>query len=297
LRSTSNICWQQCIIPCINGLLPEPHNTTVLSMLFVLGTWHSLAKLRMHTDSSLKLLDDATTCLGIALRYFTRVTCPAFATKETAAEFSKRKRREVTSITKASDPNARKPKTFNMRTIKLHSLGDYVSQIRRYGTTDSFDTGIVSPICGLYHTHGKLTHNARLQSELTHGRVKTRQDTRTNKKNTMRQLGNIDFVESQVRQIAAEVDAAGVTVKPVSSPPTEPATSGYHIARDVKKSLVLGEWLTNHSDDPALEVIICSGGKIPSRLLPNTTGLPIQPQTSSPRTPVRVRPLIQQRPL
>ena len=144
----------QCIMPCIDGLLPEPHNTTVLSMLFILGTWHALAKLRMHTDSSLKLLDDATTCLGIALRYFTRVTCPKFPTKETAAEFNKRKRKEATSTTKAPEPNARKPTTFNMKTIKLHSLGDYVSHIRTYGTTDSYDTGIVSrgPI-HLLHPH------------------------------------------------------------------------------------------------------------------------------------------------
>src|SRR5882757_8448470 len=129
---------------CIDGLLPEPHNASVLSLLFVLGTWHSLAKLRMHTNSSLKLLDEVTTCLGIALRYFTRVTCPEFATKETAAEFSKRKRDAATSTTRASDPNARKPKTFNMKTIKLHSLGDYVSNIRTYGTTDSYNTSIVS---------------------------------------------------------------------------------------------------------------------------------------------------------
>ena len=78
-RSTPDVAnvRTQCIMPCIDGLLPEPRGTTVLSMLFVLGTWHALAKLRMHADSSLKLLDDATTCLGIALRYFTRVTCPA----------------------------------------------------------------------------------------------------------------------------------------------------------------------------------------------------------------------------
>ena len=67
----------------------------VLEILFVLDTWHSLAKLRMYTDSSLEL-DDATTCLGIALRYFTRVTCPEFRTKETAAEFNNRKRNEAT---------------------------------------------------------------------------------------------------------------------------------------------------------------------------------------------------------
>jgi hypothetical protein len=145
VRNVANV-WMQCIMPCIDGLLPEPHNTTVLSMLFILDTWHSLAKLRMHTDSSLKLLDDTTTCLGIALRYFTRVTCPEFSTKETTAEFNKRKRKEATSTTRIPDANAQKPRTFNMKTIKLHSLGDYVSHIRTFGTTDSYDTGIVSPV-------------------------------------------------------------------------------------------------------------------------------------------------------
>ena len=112
-------------------------------MLFILGTWHSLAKLRMHTDLSLGLLDDATTCLGVSLRYFTRVTCPEFTTKETAAEYNKRKRKEATSSTTAPGSNTRKLKTFNMNTIKLHSLGDYVSHIRMYGTTDSYNTSIV----------------------------------------------------------------------------------------------------------------------------------------------------------
>lgn len=73
LHSTHNLpkFWIQCIMPCIDGLLLDEHNEKVLSMLFILSTWHSLAKLCMHTNSSLKLLDDATTCLGIALRYFT----------------------------------------------------------------------------------------------------------------------------------------------------------------------------------------------------------------------------------
>jgi len=71
----------------------------------------------------------------------------------------------------------------------------------------------------------------------------------------MRQLGNIDFVESQVRRIAAEVDTIGVPAKLASSPPMIPLTARYHIAQDVKKSLVLGEWLVNHQDDPALKVL------------------------------------------
>ena len=192
------------------------------------------------------------TCLGIQLRYFARVTCPKFATKETAAESNKRKRKEVTSVTKVPDSNARKPKTFNTKTIKLHSLGDYVSHIRTHGTTDSYDTGIVSYD---HRTCNKPGSDASLQSELSHGRVKTRQKARTSKKNTMRQLGNIDFVESQVRRIAAKVDAAGVPMGLIPSPSTVAPTARYHIAQDTKKPLVLGEWLINHSDDPALKVM------------------------------------------
>ena len=71
----------------------------------------------------------------------------------------------------------------------------------------------------------------------------------------MRQLGDMDFVESQVRRIAAEVDMAGVPIRsiPVSSTAALPTTC-YEIAQDTKKSLVLGEWLANHADDPALKV-------------------------------------------
>ena len=205
----------------------------------------------MHTDSSLKLLDDATTCLGITLRYFTWVTCPEFPTKEMAAEFSKRKHKEAASTTKAPDSNAWKPKTFNMKTIKLHSLGDYVSNIQTYGTTDSYDTGIVSFRSDIFMIDSALTH---IQSELSHSRIKTWQKVRTSKKNTMRQLGNIDFVETQVQRIAAEANTVGVPMKSMSSASTMSFGAGYHIVQDVKKRLVLGEWLTNHPDDPALKV-------------------------------------------
>lgn len=36
-------------------------------------------------------------------------------------------------------------KLFNLFTYKLHALGDYVSTIRLFGTTDSYSTQIVSP--------------------------------------------------------------------------------------------------------------------------------------------------------
>ncbi|KZP03474.1 hypothetical protein FIBSPDRAFT_693271, partial [Athelia psychrophila] len=47
----------QCAIPVLDGLLPEPYNTEILTLIFICSHWHALAKLRMHTDCTLKLLD------------------------------------------------------------------------------------------------------------------------------------------------------------------------------------------------------------------------------------------------
>lgn len=40
--------------------------------------------------------------------------------------------------------STRRLKTLNLDTYKYHSLGDYADMIRRYGTTDSYSTEIVS---------------------------------------------------------------------------------------------------------------------------------------------------------
>lgn len=112
------------------------------SLLFILATWHSLAKLRMHTDSTLLLLDDATTCLGSALRHFASSVSSNFPTKETPTEYAKRQRAATTSGSTVSN-QGRQPKGFNLHTIKLHSLGDYMSTIRHVGSTDNYTTATV----------------------------------------------------------------------------------------------------------------------------------------------------------
>jgi hypothetical protein len=70
----------QCAIPIFDGLLPKPHNTYILKLLFELGHWHGLAKLRMHTDVTLEILSPVTTSLGNSLRTFEEKTCAAFET-------------------------------------------------------------------------------------------------------------------------------------------------------------------------------------------------------------------------
>ena len=83
----------QCIIPVFDGLLPEPHNSTILGLLFTCAHWHGLAKLRAHTDSTLCILDETTVDIGTEFRAFTAKTCAAFDTRELSHEVEARKRR------------------------------------------------------------------------------------------------------------------------------------------------------------------------------------------------------------
>jgi hypothetical protein len=144
----------QCAIPVFDGLLPEPHNTCVLKVLFDLAHWHGLAKLRMHTDSTLSLLSQVTTTLGNTLRTFQQA-CAAFPTRELQREQIARIRRQEKTMAPAdsgtSQPkvkrqgsSARLPKQLNLRTYKFHSLGDYHYMIQRFGTIDSYSTQPVS---------------------------------------------------------------------------------------------------------------------------------------------------------
>jgi hypothetical protein len=155
----------KCAIPVFEGLLPEPHNSNVLRLLFICAHWHSLAKLRMHTDQTLDILDDVTIEMGAELRAFNNNTCDAFDTHELPHETAARKRRGLkktkrkqSSPDNASGPSADPsvntlgmpdkalPKKFNLRKYKYHSLGDYAKMIRRHGTSDSYSTEPVSGV-------------------------------------------------------------------------------------------------------------------------------------------------------
>jgi hypothetical protein len=88
------------------GLFPEDHDLRVQNLLFSLAHWHALAKLRMHTDHSLSVLDDWTTILGEDARNFLRLTCAEFSTKESGREYEARKRREARKRTKKQKTSA-----------------------------------------------------------------------------------------------------------------------------------------------------------------------------------------------
>lgn len=78
-----------------DGLIPKEHDLAVRRLLFLCAHWHGLAKLRMHTDATLDILDGLTTKIGAAFRNFTDDICPKFATRELAREHQARKRKEA----------------------------------------------------------------------------------------------------------------------------------------------------------------------------------------------------------
>jgi hypothetical protein len=104
----------------------------------------------MHTDATLAILDNTTTELGQLLRDFQKRTCNEFQTCELKREAEARRRRQATQApapgtsTATGSATRRQVKTFNLQTYKVHALGDYVSTIKMFGTTDSYSTAIVS---------------------------------------------------------------------------------------------------------------------------------------------------------
>ncbi|EPQ53856.1 hypothetical protein GLOTRDRAFT_78904, partial [Gloeophyllum trabeum ATCC 11539] len=169
----------QCAYPCFEGLLPSPHNEHVLDVLYLLAEWHALAKLRMHTDTSLQLLDSATTALGKKLRSFKSGTCAAFDTRETERECAARARADArrqagsgaANPSSAATASGRRHRTLNLQRYKLHALGDYVDTIRCLGTTDSYSTQTVRRELSLLLAHcgnddSVRTRASNCQSEL-----------------------------------------------------------------------------------------------------------------------------------
>lgn len=128
--------------------MPED-NDRILTLLYVILSWHGLAKLRLHSDITLKLLRQETIRLGKELRMFQSEVCSRYETYETPKEAASRVRAAASRMQSAGAPanveglGARRRRTFNLSTSKIHALGDYVDEIITYGTTDNFSTQLV----------------------------------------------------------------------------------------------------------------------------------------------------------
>ncbi|SJL10770.1 uncharacterized protein ARMOST_14164 [Armillaria ostoyae] len=240
----------QCCLPCFEGLLPSPHDETVADLLYLSTYWHALAKLRMHTDSFLAEFRLVTTGFTNALRHFTDVTCQAFDTVKTDAEYAKRKHNEARRQQKAgttsvgtsterpdrgilsvgtstrNDGSGKKKRQFNLSTSKAHA--DYSDQIEMFGTTDSYK----------------------------HRTVKKRHG-QTNKNKATWQLVKLDTAELVHDKMFAELQRtlAEDPKEPLDEGDIDDRTQQYHVALEesprTRRDLL--NWTQENKNDPAFK--------------------------------------------
>ncbi|KAF8596783.1 hypothetical protein BDV93DRAFT_454284, partial [Ceratobasidium sp. AG-I] len=146
----------QCCIPVFEGLLPNICDELAQQLIFTFAKWHGLAKLRLHTTTTLAILNTLTTKLGSALQNFGKLT-EGLNVCETPKEYARRRKQYESSKASSGARHAKAPTTdtsetsgdgrrqcvLNLSTYKMHLLGDYASTIGEYGTTDFYSTQIV----------------------------------------------------------------------------------------------------------------------------------------------------------
>lgn len=137
----------QCAISPFDKMVPEPLNSLFADLLFIAADCHGGIKMRMHTDRSLDELEIVTQDLGKYLRRL-RTESADLPTKELPREVRARQRRNEGRPQAPAAPSTAQIRTLNLETFKTHSIGDYVPDIRRIGTTDNYDTRLVGSDLG-----------------------------------------------------------------------------------------------------------------------------------------------------
>lgn len=253
----------------------------ILRLLFELATWHGLAKLRLHTESTVQALENSTTRLGIILREFSSTTCAAFMTWELPSEQAARGRHKAAMAKKsasngptidgsngpgvlpAKKGHGGKLRTFNLSTYKIHSLGDYAKAICMFGTTDSYNTQVVSKS---FLFQASLTGENK-QGELEHRRVK-RFYPRTQKGKFTLGITKQQRREQHLRKLKELSPNLRMNDSKKKSPPLDPRLSfedhdpllptlpsqHYQMSSEQRHKLNLSQWLHENRDDPALKV-------------------------------------------
>ncbi|PPQ93473.1 hypothetical protein CVT25_008490 [Psilocybe cyanescens] len=248
----------QCSMPVFEGLLPSKEDALLQDLLFRLCTWHTYAKLHLHTTSTLSGLKATTWWLGKELCHFVNDVCSQYNTKELPTKEAARTRKAVNKIKKGhlTTPagNGKKlpakslPKMLNLFTYKLHALGDYVATIWWLGPLDGYSTQL---------------------GELEHKHVK-RFYLQTNKNHTFeQQISQHQCRERILHCIAAQAKKLAGTDKVSTGAAIDiPANESemlmatlpeqhHHMASSKCDFTNILQWLDKNEGDPVLEVQLC----------------------------------------
>jgi hypothetical protein len=158
-----------------------------------------------------------------------------------------RKSSNLNSAGAGPGPSGARPKAFNMQTYKLHALGDYVSSIKMFGTTDSYTTQIVC--MHLHEVASKLLNPLNFQGELAHRLLKMFYQS-TNKHDPPKQLAKQERRRTRIRRLQESRNAND----------NQPAGSllpleAHHCLSSYPGIVInLARYLEEHQGDPAVVV-------------------------------------------
>ncbi|KAG2090034.1 uncharacterized protein F5147DRAFT_586925 [Suillus discolor] len=197
--------------------------------------WHGLAKLQMHSDLTLEIMDQVTSALGQQFCQFKTTVCADYVTHKLRQEVECRARRHARQALKPKAAHKGKQRTgsvkrckvFNFQTYKFHALGDYVSMIRRYGTSDSYSTE---------------------PGELEHRSPKSRYSW-TDCRSFVKQLTWVECRQARIRRIGHNIDHhPDVEISEIARSPL----AHHHIGLTQKHVVHIGSYLIDHQGDPAI---------------------------------------------
>jgi hypothetical protein len=165
---------------------------------------------------------------------------------ELPREIAARQKKSSNSAGAGTGPSGARPKAFNMQTYKLHALGDYVSSIKMFGTTDSYTTQIV---CMRLHRVSKQLNPLSFQGELAH-RLLKRFYQSTNKQDPSKQLAKQERRRTRIRRLQESGNTKDN--RPAGSPlPLE----AHHCLSSYPGIIInLACFLEEHRGDPAVAV-------------------------------------------
>lgn len=231
-----------------------------MTLLFRVSEFHSLAKLRMHTEDTLDHLSKATRELGKLMRDFRDFSDEHFDTLELPKEVSARNKREAVQAAKrvangelVVDKSAgKRKKGLNLSTYKWHALGDYAPCIPMVGPLGSHSSQLVC-IFNLGIEETELTYVIN-QGELAHRVVKALYGL-TNKKDATKQIAKRYRRLTRARHFR---DSRGIHTKRRAQQAkfvNSDVRVHHLISASKNRSRDVGTYLKDHTaDDPALKV-------------------------------------------
>ncbi|KAJ3749801.1 hypothetical protein EV360DRAFT_97728 [Lentinula raphanica] len=210
------------------------HNNRLAKLLYRLAEWHALAKLHLHSETTLGWLETITKEVGVLMRAFRDKTASKFDTFELPREQEARTRRQAGN--------------------QFHAMGDYVPSIRLFATTDNYSTQagelahrIVKALYGLTNKR-----NASKQIAKRYNREKRLQQAKASlrKAKKLEQAGESEASTAQIRE--RHLHHVGMELSTVEEDMKIPADVHHFISENTNHPIPLHTFLVNENrNDPA----------------------------------------------